>query len=221
MKNKEFGDFETSINLKQIIKAFYGNKNSNKKENQEEERECNYEKQLYESLQGFKHIHYVFEADNKVLKADRFQTKKPTSNCLGPIAYKVLGKLPEVNERNVEMEVHEVMRPLIMKLETEKDLKGSKVLNLRDFKNGKETALLNMLQGKSKNYEIVSETDSTTHSSDICSRMDLDFAHESDEVLEIVSQMSESDIDSLQLKPELNGMSPELPKQFQGNQNKW
>ena len=120
------------------------------------------------------------------------------------------------------------------KLESESDLfKGNKVFNLKDLKNGKEAALLDMLQGKAKCpldmlqgktkfSDIVSETDSTTHSSDICSRMDLDFAHENDEVLEIVSQMSETDIENLHLKPDLNGKSPELPKQFQaGNQNKW
>ena len=108
------------------------------------------------------------------------------------------------------------------KLESESDLQGNKIFNLKDLKNGKEAALLNMLQGKSKSFDIVSETDSTTHSSDICSRMDLDFAHEQDEVLEMVSQMSETDIENLSLKTDLNGKSPELPKQFHtGNQNKW
>jgi hypothetical protein len=141
---------------------------------------------------------------------------------LGPIAFRALGKIAHVNERNVEMEVQEAMRPLMKKLESESEELVNKVINLKDLKNGKEAALFNMLQGKTKSFDIVSETDSTTHSSDICSRMDADFAHESDEVLEIVSQMSENDIDNLQLKPDLNGKSPELPKQFQGgNQNKW
>jgi len=52
--------------------------------------------------------------------------------------------------------------------------------------------------------------------------MDLDFALDSDEVLDIVSQMSESEIENLQINPELKGKkTTELPKQFQGGQNKW
>jgi hypothetical protein len=115
------------------------------------------------------------------------------------------------------------MRPLVKKLGVENsDAKDNTVFNLSDFKNGKEAALFDMLQSKNKNYDLVSETDSTTHSSDICSRMDLDFALDSDEVLDIVSQMSESEIENLQINPELKGKkTTELPKQFQGGQNKW
>lgn len=65
MKNNGFGEFEATVSMKQIIKAFFGSSSSKKRENQEEERECNYERQLYESLQNFEAIHYVFEADNK------------------------------------------------------------------------------------------------------------------------------------------------------------
>ena len=45
MKNMGYGEFETQMSLKTIIKAFYGNnQNSKKKEKQEEERECHYER---------------------------------------------------------------------------------------------------------------------------------------------------------------------------------
>lgn len=76
-----------------------------------------------------------------------------------------------------------------------------------------------MLQGKKISYDMVSETDSTTHSSDVCSRMDLDMTQESDEALEIASQMSETDIDNLQIKS--TDLKVKVPEQFQGTQNKW
>lgn len=221
MKNNGFGEFEATVSMKQIIKAFFGGSSTSqkKRETQEEERECNYERQLYESLQNFENIHYVFEADNKQLQTDRFQTQKQTANCLGPIAFRALGRLDKVNERNIECEVQEAMKPLVRKLENEGDSKGKRVLNLKDFQNGKEDALLDMLKGKKISYDMVSETDSTTHSSDVGSRMDLDMTQESDEGLEIASQMSETDIDNLQIKS--TDLKVKVPEQFQGTQNKW
>ena len=138
------------------------------------------------------------------------------------MAFRALGRLAQVNERNIEYEVEEAMKPLVQLLKKESSNKGNRVLNLKDFKNGKETALLDMLKGKTSASDMVSETDSTTHSSDICSRMDLDMTQESVEVLDITSQMSETDIDNLQIKPtDLKVKAPELPKQFQGTKNKW
>jgi len=55
MQNMGYGEFETTVNLKQIVKAFYGSKtNSKKRERQEEERECQYERQLLENLKGLR-----------------------------------------------------------------------------------------------------------------------------------------------------------------------
>ena len=64
---------------------------------------------------------------------------------MGPIALRALNKLASVNERNIEVEVQELMRPLIKKLGGENDINNNKIFNLKDFKNGKEAALLDML----------------------------------------------------------------------------
>ena len=106
MNKNSCGQFEATVSLKAIVKALYASKTSGKKGNHEEERECDYERQMYESLmQSLKSIHFVFETDNKCIRTDRFWSVKQTTNCLGPVAFHALGGLKQVNERNVESEV--------------------------------------------------------------------------------------------------------------------
>ena len=126
-----------------------------------------------------------------------------------------------MNERNVESEVQQMMKPLIKKLEIESNFKGgNRTLNLRDINAEMLLGKLNACQ------DAVSETDSTTHNSDVCSHMTVDehlldhsFAQESD--AENISLMSENEIENLKFDIKAAVKRPEVPKQFQGSSNKW
>ena len=171
-----------------------------------------------------KSIHFVFETDNKCIRTDRFWSVKQTATCLGPLAFHALGGLKQVNERNVESEVQQLMKPLIKKLEIENNFKtaGIRAINLKDI------SAAEMLLGKlNACQDAMSETDSTTHNSDVCSHMTLEeqnlmdhsFAQESD--ADIISQMSENEIENLKCDIQAAIKRPEVPKQFQGSSNKW
>ena len=93
MEKDTYGQFETSVSLKSVVKALYANNQKmGKKSQKEEARECYQERQLYENLkQNFKCLHFVFETDDKCLRTDRYYSMKQTANCLGPIAAHALG----------------------------------------------------------------------------------------------------------------------------------
>lgn len=230
MNKNSYGQFETSVSLKAVVKVLYGESAklataSKRVESEEEQRECDYERQLYESLKyGLKSLHFVFVTqEGNCLRTDRFWSIKQTASCLGPVAVHALGGLKQVNERNIEAEVMQMMKPLQKKIEIENNFKGNKAVNLRDIINAE--AMLHVKFNAAN--DVVSDTDSTTHHSDVCSHMTMDehllehcFDQESD--AEIGSQMSEIDIDNLKFDTKVAAkLQPEVPMQFQGSSNKW
>lgn len=208
MNKNSYGQFEADVSLKAVVKALYSNKISAKKANQEEEREGDCERQMYESLkQSMKSIHFIFETDHKCLRTDRFWSIKQTANCLGPVAFHALGGLKQVNERNVELEVQQMMMPLMKKLEIENNFKGNKVIKIAD--------------------DVVSETDSTTQNSDVSSHITSDEHHQllnqsfAQSDAEIMSVNTENEIENVKVDIKSAVKRPEVPKQFQNSSNKW
>lgn len=106
MDKNDYGQFETSVSLKAVVKALYAGKSLSKGDSDAA-------KQLHDNLkQNLKCLHFVFETDGKCLRTDRYWSVKQTANCLGPVAAHALGGLQQVNERNVESEVQEMLKPL-------------------------------------------------------------------------------------------------------------
>jgi hypothetical protein len=143
---------------------------------------------------------------------------------LGPVALHALGGLKYVNELNIENEVEDYLYPLSRQLGITSERKYQGVHDLKDIKFpqekfAREAQLYEMLHGKTQ--DLVSDTDSTTHNSEVHSQATQEDCEEMHDTMSLKSETT-AESDFVHHKTDLKkGLKiPDVPIQFKSG-NKW
>ena len=122
MEKNSYGQYSTTFSLKNFAQRVYRwSLLANHNEAKEEFREQEEDEQLLDMLKSqLKTLHFVFESDS-TLRLDRSWSVVQAQNCLCQAKNgQVLGKLKQINERNMEAEIEEMLAPLQKYVRTSK-----------------------------------------------------------------------------------------------------